>query len=114
MPPPPSNHTGVGIGTGVGVGPAHLSNTVQLVAHPSGHLVGHGANTVSVAVLVQHASVMHGCVMVDTVRHAGRRHVAASKAQLDHGAGVSMRVLKDGQCRGARVVVVMVVRMMVL
>ena len=41
-------------------------------------------------------------------------HVAALKAQDDHGAGVSTRVLKEGQWRGASVVVVIVVRITVL
>jgi hypothetical protein len=41
-------------------------------------------------------------------------HVKVLKVQEDHGAGVSTRVLKEGQWRGARVVVVIVVRMMVL
>ena len=57
---------------------------------------------------------MHGCVIVDSSRHAGRMHVAALKAQDDHGAGVSTRVLKEGQWRGASVVVVIVVRITVL
>lgn len=95
-------------------GPARLLTTVQLVAHPSGHFVGHGANTVSVAVRVQQLSVIHGCVIVLSCRHAGRRQVAALKAQDDQGAGVSTRVVKEGQCRGAREVVVVMVRMTVL
>lgn len=79
-----------------------------------GHFVGQGAYTVSVAVRVQQLSVIHGCVMVLSCRHAGRMHVKVLKVQEDHGAGVSTRVLKEGQWRGARVVVVIVVRMMVL
>ncbi len=59
---------------------------------------------------VQQESVIHGCVMVEICRQAGRRQVAALKAQDDQGAGVSTRVMKDGQWRGASVVVVMVVR----
>lgn len=94
-------------------GPAQELNTVQLVAHPEGHLVGQGAYTVSVAVLVQHSSVIHGCVIVDSRRHAGRMQVAVSKVHDDHGAGVSTRVLKDGQWRGARVMVVTSVQMTV-
>lgn len=58
--------------------------------------------------------MIHGCVMVLSCRHAGRRHVAVLKAQEDQGAGVSTRVMKEGQWRGASEVVVMVVRMMVL
>ena len=77
-------------------------------------MVGHGANTVSVAVRVQQLSVIHGCVMVLSSRQAGRRHVAALKAQEDQGAGVSTRVVKEGQWRGASEVVVMMVRMTVL
>ena len=79
-----------------------------------GHAVGQGAYTVSVAVLVQQLSVMHGCVMVESWRQAGRMQVAALKVQDDQGAGVSTRVLKDGQWRGASVVVVIVVRITVL
>src|SRR4051812_48541731 len=37
---------------------------VQLVAHPVGQLFAQLAKIVSVAVLVQHGSVLHGCVMV--------------------------------------------------
>jgi hypothetical protein len=77
-------------------GPAQELTTVQLVAHPVGHLVGQGAYTVSVAVRVQQLSVIHGCVMVDTSRHNGRMQ-AAAKVHEDHGAGVSTRVLNDGQ-----------------
>lgn len=41
-------------------------------------------------------------------------HVAALKAQDNQGAGVSTRVMKEGQWRGTNEVVVMVVRMTVL
>lgn len=58
--------------------------------------------------------MIHGCVMVLSSRQAGRRQVAVLKAQEDQGAGVSTRVIKEGQWRGASEVVVMVVRMMVL
>jgi hypothetical protein len=93
--------------------PAQLLTTVQLVAHPVGHAVGQGAYTVSVAVRVQHSSVIHGCVIVDSCRHRRRMHVFTLKAQEDQGAGLSTRVLNEGQWRGARVVVVIVVLMMV-
>lgn len=58
--------------------------------------------------------MIHGCVMVLSRRQAGRMHVAALKAQDNQGAGVSTRVMKEGQWRGTNEVVVMVVRMTVL
>ena len=85
-----------------------LLTTVQLVAHPVGHFVPQLAKTVSVAVRVQQASVIHGCVIVSICRQARRVQVRDVKEQEDQGAGVSTRVMKVGQERGARVVVVRV------
>jgi len=48
---------------------------------------------------------MQGWVMVSIWRHARRVQVRVVKLQLDQGAGVSTRVMKEGQYRGARVVV---------
>jgi hypothetical protein len=78
-------------------GPAQEETTVQDVAHPVGHAVGQDAYTVSIAVRVQQLSVAHGCVMVESCRQAGRRHVAVLKLHEDHGAGMSTCVLKEGQ-----------------
>lgn len=104
---------GLGIGgEDVADGPAQDDTTVYAVAQP-GHFVGHGAYIVSVAVRVQQLSVMHGCVMVERMMQAGRRHLAVLKVQEAPGAGASMRVLNVGQWRGARVVVVIVVLMTV-
>jgi hypothetical protein len=77
-------------------------------------LVKHVAYTVSVAVLVQHGSVIHGWVMVWSSKHARRVQVREVKLQLDQGGGVSTRVLKDGQERDWRVVVGRVLVMVVM
>ena len=104
---------GVGLAVAVVRGPAHDDATVQEVAQPLGQAVGHGAYTVSVAVRVQQLSVMQGCVMVERSRQSGRMQVATLKVQVDHGAGLSTRVMNDGQWRAAREVVVIVVRITV-
>ena len=48
---------------------------------------------------------MHGCVIVSICKHAGRVQVKLVKLQEDQGGGVSTRVMKEGQERGASVVV---------